>query len=102
MNDPDRYVLRPGAGLLPGVVKRGVFGEQFERQRGVEADPDHPRSRETHRVAPRTRRDRCASGDQYEIQGEQFSAAVRAGSPVPTPPADAIANMGVRTSSLYF
>lgn len=33
--------------------------------------------------------------DQYRVQGELFSAAVRDGTPVPTPPADAIANMKV-------
>ncbi|WP_129664765.1 Gfo/Idh/MocA family protein [Phytoactinopolyspora endophytica] len=33
--------------------------------------------------------------DQYGIQGELFSAAVRGDTPVPTPPEDAIANMTV-------
>lgn len=35
------------------------------------------------------------AADQYQIQGELFSAAVRAGGPVPTPPDDAVANMTV-------
>ncbi|MFW6205199.1 MAG: Gfo/Idh/MocA family protein [Actinomycetota bacterium] len=33
--------------------------------------------------------------DQYRVQGEQFSAAIRDGAPVPTPPEDAVANMTV-------
>lgn len=33
--------------------------------------------------------------DQYRVQGELFSAAIRDGSPVPLPPEDAIANMAV-------
>jgi predicted dehydrogenase len=35
------------------------------------------------------------AADQYRVQGELFSAAVRDGTPVPTPPSDAIANMTV-------
>lgn len=33
--------------------------------------------------------------DQYRIQGELFSAAIRAGEPVPTLPSDAVSNMAV-------
>lgn len=35
------------------------------------------------------------AADQYRVQGEQFSAAIRDGAPVPTPPEDAVANMTV-------
>lgn len=35
------------------------------------------------------------SADQYQLQGELFSEAVREGTPVPTPPEDAISNMAV-------
>jgi predicted dehydrogenase len=36
-----------------------------------------------------------AGADQYGVQCDAFSAAIRAGTPVPTPPADAVANMVV-------
>lgn len=35
------------------------------------------------------------AADQYQVQGELFSAAVRDGTPVPTPPEDGVANMAV-------
>jgi predicted dehydrogenase len=35
------------------------------------------------------------AADPYAVQGDAFSAAVRDGTPVPIPPADAIANMAV-------
>ena len=33
--------------------------------------------------------------DQYRLQFESFSAAVRAGKPAPTPPEDAVGNLAV-------
>jgi predicted dehydrogenase len=36
-----------------------------------------------------------AAADQYEVQADAFSRALREGLPVPTPPADAIANLEV-------
>ena len=33
--------------------------------------------------------------DQYTVQGDAFSRAVREGLPAPTPPEDALGNMGV-------
>ncbi|WP_298328858.1 Gfo/Idh/MocA family oxidoreductase [Haloactinopolyspora sp.] len=46
-------------------------------------------------VAPGTEVFEFAPADQYQIQGELFSAAIRADTPVPTPPEDAVANMAV-------
>ncbi|HEX5996642.1 MAG TPA: Gfo/Idh/MocA family oxidoreductase [Jiangellales bacterium] len=46
-------------------------------------------------VAPGTEIIEVPAADQYRIQGELFGAAVRGEAPIPTPPADAIANMAV-------
>ena len=35
------------------------------------------------------------AADPYTVQGDAFSAAVRDGTPVPIPPADAVANLRV-------
>lgn len=46
-------------------------------------------------VAPGTEIIEVPATDQYRVQGELFSAAVQGQAEVPTPPADAIANMTV-------
>ncbi len=46
-------------------------------------------------VAPHLEIIEVATADPYGVQGDAFSAAVRDGSPVPIPPADAVANMAV-------
>ena len=46
-------------------------------------------------VSPGTEIMEVPATDQYRVQGELFSAAVRGEAEVPTPPADAIANMAV-------
>ena len=46
-------------------------------------------------VAPGIEVIEFAPADQYQIQGEMFAAAIREGTPVPTPPEDAVANMRV-------
>jgi predicted dehydrogenase len=46
-------------------------------------------------VAPRTEVVEVPAADQYRVQGELFAAAVRGRAGIPTPPADAIANMEV-------
>ncbi|AYY11628.1 hypothetical protein EF847_01670 [Actinobacteria bacterium YIM 96077] len=46
-------------------------------------------------TAPRTEVIEVPAANQYRIQGELFSRAIRDGSPVPTPPDDALANMSV-------
>jgi predicted dehydrogenase len=46
-------------------------------------------------VAPGTEVIEVPATDQYRVQGEMFSAAVRGEPELPTPPADAIANMAV-------
>jgi len=46
-------------------------------------------------VAPGIEVIEIAAADQYTVQGDAFSAAVRDGTAVPTPPSDAIANLEV-------
>jgi predicted dehydrogenase len=46
-------------------------------------------------VAPGIEVIEIPAADQYTAQGEAFSAAVREGTPVPTPPEDAVANLQV-------
>ena len=46
-------------------------------------------------VAPNLELIEVAAADPYGVQGDAFSTAVRDGSPVPIPPADAVANMTV-------
>ena len=46
-------------------------------------------------VAPEIAVHEVAAADQYEVQADAFSRALREGTPVPTPPADAIANLEV-------
>jgi predicted dehydrogenase len=46
-------------------------------------------------VAPGTEIIEVPAADQYRVQGELFAAAVRGRAGIPTPPADAIANMEV-------
>ena len=50
--------------------------------------------RPTRRPAP-ARSIEVPTADPYGVQGDAFSAAVHDGSPVPIPPADAVANMAV-------
>ncbi|PSL00378.1 putative dehydrogenase [Haloactinopolyspora alba] len=49
----------------------------------------------TRPVAPDVEVIEFPPADQYQIQGELFSAAIRDDTPVPTPPADAVDNMRV-------
>lgn len=46
-------------------------------------------------VSPGTRMIEIAAGDQYQVQADAFSEAVRSGGPLPTDPADAVANLEV-------
>jgi predicted dehydrogenase len=46
-------------------------------------------------VAPEITVHEVAAADQYQVQADAFSRALRQGIPVPTPPADAIANLEV-------
>lgn len=46
-------------------------------------------------VAPNVEVIDVPAADQYGVQGDAFSRAIRTGSPVPTPPQDAVANMMV-------
>ncbi len=46
-------------------------------------------------VAPEIVVHEVAAADQYGVQADAFSRAVRGGTPVPTPPTDAIANLEV-------
>jgi predicted dehydrogenase len=46
-------------------------------------------------VAPNREVFEVPAADQYGVQGDAFSRAIRGGTPVPTPPEDALGNLAV-------
>jgi predicted dehydrogenase len=46
-------------------------------------------------VAPNVVVHQVAAADQYRVQADAFSRSIREGTPVPTPPEDAVANLEV-------